>query len=142
MRKDVHARTTILHCATISGSLDGSSLEFMLHVVGDELDANDICGKTAAQYATELATDNVNQSMWETNRWNTLNNSLLRSGVNSSSGLYQGTRDVKRCSQNLVMLYYLRNGTVSIDSMSLEVYLVVERYLTGLAMRLLAWRNW
>ena len=80
-----HQRRTVLHSAAISGSLAESSLSFMLYVVGVQIDAKDVSGITAVQYATEMAPDNLNRDMWDFNQWNTPKKILLRFGASSLS---------------------------------------------------------
>jgi hypothetical protein len=67
-QKDLQSRT-ILHHAAMSGSVTEESLHYLLHVVGVSINAEDASGKTAIQYATEMALKNHHPHISDPRRW-------------------------------------------------------------------------
>jgi ankyrin repeat protein len=59
---------TVLHSAAICGFLDEQSLTFLVNVIGIQADEEDTCGRTALQYATELAAKDRSRKIWDSKR--------------------------------------------------------------------------
>jgi ankyrin repeat protein len=73
---------TVLHCAAIRGSLTEQSLEFLANVIGIQADEEDACGRTALQYATELAAKDRSSNFWDSERWERTRDILQKSHAN------------------------------------------------------------
>ncbi|KAF2111508.1 ankyrin repeat-containing domain protein [Lophiotrema nucula] len=67
-RKDCHGRT-VLHVAATCGSLTEQSLHFLVDVTGLHASEKDTYGRTALQYATELALEDHDPDIWDRGRW-------------------------------------------------------------------------
>jgi hypothetical protein len=67
-KKDWQGRT-ILHCAAISGPLTEQFLYYLHHVVGVNANAEDACGKTALQYATDMSSKDHDPEIYGPGRW-------------------------------------------------------------------------
>jgi ankyrin repeat protein len=59
---------TVLHRAAICGSLTEQSLGFLANVIGIQADEEDTSGRTALQYATELAAKDRSSNTWDSKR--------------------------------------------------------------------------
>lgn len=77
-QKDLKGRT-ILHCSAISGSLAEESLDYLLHVVGVDTNAEDASGKTALQHAAEMASKEHDPFIYDVERWDRTRRLLLES---------------------------------------------------------------
>ncbi|CAN9300223.1 unnamed protein product [Alternaria alternata] len=67
-QKDLQSRT-ILHCSAISGSITEESLHYLLYVVGVQINAEDVSGKTALQHAAEMASKDHDPQIYDSGRW-------------------------------------------------------------------------
>ncbi|CAN9393024.1 unnamed protein product [Alternaria alternata] len=67
-QKDLQSRT-ILHCSAISGSITKESLHYLLYVVGVQINAEDVSGKTALQHAAEMASKDRDPQIYDSGRW-------------------------------------------------------------------------
>lgn len=79
-KRDFEGRT-ILHQASIAGSITRSSLKYFLDDVGLTLSAKDSSGRTALDYAMEMATEMAGReefsSIYEADRWQRTKDILL-----------------------------------------------------------------
>ncbi|KAF2867352.1 ankyrin repeat-containing domain protein [Massariosphaeria phaeospora] len=76
-RGDLEGRT-VLHRAAISGSLTNKALDFLINEVGLQPSTEDSYGKTALQYATELAARTRSRDSWDAGRWERTRKVLLQ----------------------------------------------------------------
>jgi ankyrin repeat protein len=67
-QKDLQSRT-VLHCSAISGSITKESLHYLLYVVGVQINAEDVSGKTALQHAAEMASKDHDPQIYDSGRW-------------------------------------------------------------------------
>ncbi|KAL5381794.1 hypothetical protein DPSP01_006977 [Paraphaeosphaeria sporulosa] len=85
VKRDRDGRT-VLHHAAICGSLTEQSLEFLTKIVGIQADEEDTCGRTALQYATELAAKDRSRRIWDFKRWDRTRDILQKFQTNCMDG--------------------------------------------------------
>ena len=76
-KKDCDGRT-ILHCAAMFGSLTDQSLQYLVNIVGLQVDEEDEYGRTALQYAIEAATEAVTTRQWDRDKYQRTRDILVR----------------------------------------------------------------
>ncbi|RYO48681.1 hypothetical protein AA0116_g12505 [Alternaria tenuissima] len=72
------AGRTVLHSAARSGSLTEGTLEFLLDVIGIQINEEDTHGRTALQYATEEASNDHGSDIMIPERWERTRDVLLK----------------------------------------------------------------
>jgi ankyrin repeat protein len=82
LAKRDHDGRTVLHCAAICGSLTEQSLGFLINIVSIQADEEDTYGRTALQYATELAAKDRSSKTWDPKRWERTRDILQKSHTN------------------------------------------------------------
>jgi ankyrin repeat protein len=81
VKRDRDGRT-VLHRAAMCGSLTEQSLGFLTNVISIRADEEDTYGRTALQYATELAAKDRSSNIWDSKRWERTRDILQKSHAN------------------------------------------------------------